>query len=906
MSSLPLTEAIMLEVYQSLVSSGSVSYQTIQKNKFATAQDSLSAHSSMGQEILNSIFDALDMSDHARYDAINNLTEFGSAYKQVELNTWTYEADSRQILWMLLGYLYTPVLARRMAFWSIQEPIDQGMPGGRFWYLPEPREVDGKSELYPPAAQVLDWLLDLLGTTLEEFANQRSEATDGVQDGLVRTLYNWRKGTTPELGTIEKYFSNENHFDFKGAFSLNSTASSEQFAEALLFVTSKQLTADQLRLEISMTEPGRIEALLDGNADDEEKAVFVEHIARRYAVPSSHTIRQRLLIARMVQDGYSRLLKFLCPGVDRQCADAKQNKLLQIFAIYRLVYNKTVEAWSTCKYQGEQAENAWFEAHLPPADRQGIFLCILPSHRETANLELAHLLTRHFSAVQAGAALEDHVGLDEESEFVIFKRNTVRSLAFADELSSEMQLIDRMRTSSPWRALQGEHRYSVVGQVAHQVDFNPRAKEAAIQRLRELSTTPALTVQTILLELNGYLNGGIKKLPKDACERVQRLIDEAESSEGYELWKAPILQYKAKHLLASNDFDGAGKLFRKALEAASERNFGPVRGEVAQNCLALAVANQRLIPENHEKYYREMLAGGRIEGHGMPVFEDVSRVAADYFWGTLYKPYPGVERRMPLAMEQARESIKLLMASDHAGLLKWIECNRSQINARMPLVTGDSLLMLWIKTLKQFQLKLPGLKKGVTSELLAELNRFEAMLEFWRQSVAVLIQQAPKQLNIGDFKKQTPLILMAETGDTEMVKEMLKAGADPEVQDWHGMTALHSAIKSQVNSCVDALLDHPCKLDKVTKDGRSPLHTAAWSANHYATKRILELAPELAWKRDDRGHTPLEFIEFLIEQPEALSVFAQELAINGRRCASRQELVSMVKVLEQATPAASV
>jgi|GEM_PF-5017046 len=63
-----------------------------------------------------------------------------------------------------------------------------------------------------------------------------------------------------------------------------------------------------------------------------------------------------------------------------------------------------------------------------------------------------------------------------------------------------------MKNSSSWRTLQSEHRYLVVSQVANHPDLGPRAKEAPIQRLRELTKTPTRTVQTILLELNVYLN----------------------------------------------------------------------------------------------------------------------------------------------------------------------------------------------------------------------------------------------------------------------------------------------------------------------------------------------------------------------------------------------------------------
>lgn len=147
---------------------------------------------------------------------------------------------------------------------------------------------------------------------------------------------------------------------------------------------------------------------------------------------------------------------------------------------------------------------------------------------------------------------------------------------------------------------------------------------------------------------------------------------------------------------------------------------------------------------------------------------------------------------------------------------------------------------------------------------------------------------------------------MAEAGDTELVRIMLQAGAAPEMQDWQGMTALHSAIKSRVDSCADALLDHPCCLNNLTIDDQSPLHTAGWTANLHATKRLLQLAPELAWQRNSYGMTPLEWVEYLVETPQALQELAEQLRQDGRRCASKQELMNIISVLGQASPATSV
>src|SRR5690606_23436893 len=164
MSALPLPEAILLEIHQSL---GGQGYPTTKKSKFATGQTSLETHKAMGEEILQAIFKALDMDPQARVDALRKGMECANAYKVLELNTWTFGANQRQILWSLLGHFYVPGLARRVGFWSLAQVLDKGMPGGRFWYLPEPCEVAGKPSLYLPVAQVVDWLLDLLGMPLE-------------------------------------------------------------------------------------------------------------------------------------------------------------------------------------------------------------------------------------------------------------------------------------------------------------------------------------------------------------------------------------------------------------------------------------------------------------------------------------------------------------------------------------------------------------------------------------------------------------------------------------------------------------------------------------------------------------------------------------------------------------------
>lgn len=901
MSSLPLIESILLEIRQS---AGIHGYPTNKKDKFAKGQLSLAMHSEMVAETVEAIFDAFDMDSHMRRDAMHNLEEFANAYKDIELNTWTFAADQRQIVWHMLGYFLVPGLARRVAFWNLPQLLDAGMPGGRFWYLPEIIEQSGNTTLYMPVAQVVDWLLDLLRMPLEEFSDQRSDSTDGLHEGLRRSLYNWRAATPISPESIEKYFADDAQLCFDGAFQLNEAQTpAQQFDAALAFVRGKNLSAELLRMEIPMTQPGLLEAILAGNVSDEEQARFVACIAQRYAAPSMKTIRQRLLLARSVQDGYCRLLKFLCPAVDRLCVDEQQNKVLQLFSIYKFVYNTTTAAWRNCGDQGEAAENRWFEEQLPEWDKLGIFLSILPSCHTTANQQLAQLLTRRFYNMTPGDALEDHIALNPVSAANIIQRNVERVESFFSEMERATQLLSRMQVASPWRALQNEQSYWVVSQVAAHPRLSTNARSLAANRLRELAVTPAETVQAIVLELGGYLNGERKQRPKDTAAKVALLLAEAEESKGYELWKAPILQYKAKHLLACNQFEDAAKCFREALDAVNDRNYGPARGEIARDAFALSVANQKLIHNNHEKFYREMLAGGMMsECDQMPSIEETARWVSEFFWDTLYKPYPGVPaivRGSSKQFDQAfKELLRLLEVGSEGELSQWIKTNRQLLNSNLPDVDGNSVLLLLFKMRSSFVERLPIIKQMAPSKLQDDEDRFNLFLKKWRNFIGQLAKEHPKQLNIIDIKGQTPLMLAAQAGDAELVKIMLEAGANPDLQDIKGMTALHSAAKSNSVACVSYLLATRCRLDLVTVDGRSPLHTAAWMGNLDAVKRLISNAPKMAWQRDASNNTPLELAEHLLENPEKLEQLSKERAKFGTRCATTEELQQVVQALE--------
>jgi hypothetical protein len=793
MATIPSFENILLEIHQSL---GVVPYKTEVKKKFDNLGMPTNNHADMADDVLSAIFNSLDMDEPACRDATQCMLEWAGFHKAVELHTWTSNSDQRQVLWHLLGYSYIPALARRIAFWNLEGAFDKGMPGGKFWFLPHLDVTQGKLEL--PVQQVMDWLDDLLGTPAGKTKSELRGANviDNDQQSMEKTLNSWRNGKLPRVSTIKEYFCNDATLEFNGIFELaDDLAEDVKFEAALTFILSKKLSADDLRDQIPMTQDGRLEIILDQSAPDDEKQEFVRMLLTRYAKPSMRTIRQRLLAARMAQDGYRRLLKFLCPGVEETCTDPSQNKLLQLVGIFDTIYNLTVDAWKNSDTRAQ--EDAQFESRLAPWDKEDIFLSILPSRQDTAYIDLAALLTRRFAKLADGAALEDLCGLDMESAQLIIVSKCRRLKVEGEENVRIDTLRDRIRTSSPWRALQNEASYTVIGQVATTESLPSKGKLAAIERMRELAATPDEMLGVSVLELAHLLNCALKDRPQDAQKRVESILVEADASSGYDTWKAPLLQYRAKHLLAQGKFKEAATLFRAALEACSERNFGTLRGEISRDLLAVEVADQGLIPTNHEKYYRNMVAYGMFQDKVNPL-EDTALWAAEYFWNDLYKPYPGTENLKPLAKEQAEafitETFHIIYEANWDALEVWMKRHAKTFKTgKIKEVRGNTVLMAWLKMLSLCEGTLPKLRAQLQSNLQGEVAKLEGHLENWRHAIYLLVNAWPEQVNIGDFKGQTPLMLVADANDEQLVNTFLSVGADVNAQDFLGRTALHAA-----------------------------------------------------------------------------------------------------------------
>lgn len=598
--------------------------------------------------LTTAIFNALEIDCNSQDVAQRNLVEWAQFNKALEINLWTGEASQQQVTWYLMAYVHVPHLARRVAFWQLANneyglpAIDAGMPGGEFWYLPKLNNPQDK--LIMPLNTVIDWLLDLL--SLNSIYALEGEVQEGKRkvekESAIKTLNNWRKAEhlPKNAEKIDHYFPDGLVLDFNGAISLDEALSRDKKYElTLAFLTKKNLdTPEKIHDQIPMNKI-RILAVLNKSASSEEKDIFINQIQVRYAIPTMKLIRQRLKVARMCQSAYEDLLKLLCPETDKYCADSKQNKLLQLIALFQTIYNSTIESWS--KADSVTAQDRYFESKIEPWDKYDLLISVIPSiPAEARSSLLAQRLTRIFFSKDTNSPLENLVpyGKEINDEVCETIKNRVLLLKEHDQEDERLNhLKERILVSSPWRALQNEHSYWVVGQLAGIDALSAKLRNLVTSRMRELAKTEGLKLSANLIEIDFLLNEPPKSRPTNAIELVENLLSESERSSGYNQWKAPLLNVRAKHCLFRNDIKSAIEYFKEALDACKDANFGQLRGLIARDLLGLLVFSNKLNRKNDKKYYLELIYYSEIST--FISFDESLKECGLYFENTLYKPY---------------------------------------------------------------------------------------------------------------------------------------------------------------------------------------------------------------------------------------------------------------------------
>lgn len=901
MAHIPTIEEMLVEIRQSAGLA-----RDVRERKFSKFEANLETHIDVGQKLLKEIFIALNMDAQDQQDVLNNLADFAGFNKAIELNVWTGNASQQQVLWHLLAYFYVPYLARILAFWAIANThydmpaIDRGMPGGKFWFLPA---IDYENKtIKMPVAQVCEWLLDLLGDNsfygIEEQITNIKAVTE--KSPTERTLHYWCRDTSPKSAAkIDEFFDNKLELDFKGTFLHEENKSLHaQFNQAIDFIHKKGLiNPEKIHAQIPMSLE-KLQLILNDKASDEVKEDFVSQIATRYAKPSINTIRQRLKIARMMQDGYERLLKYLCPNTPLDCTDQNRNKLIQLFGLFELIYNLTIDAYKQSPFS-ENEQNAYFDSKLTPLDKADLMMSIAPSMRGKIEQKFPKRLTKLFLNLSPNSPLENLVSWNEDSAKLIIPKRLNLIKSDSDEEKRIHALRERIRASSPWRTLLSEDNYWVLTQLAQQPDISPKIKNMVLMRLREIAESESQKVGTNIIELEMMLNANAIARPTDAKSRVQFLLDESKSSEAYDEWQAPLLRLSAKHKLFQNDLKGAVNDFRNALEASKERSFGGLRGEIARDGFATDLILNGFVQNNQEIYYRNMLAY-MDWSNGPTYFEDAAVGCESFFWDTLYQPYPDVDKLVSISKKQIEkisiEPTALVFEAKWDELNAWLERNAKHFSKKnLRVVRQDSLLSLWIKAYQNLNKNMPQFKLDFLNELGNEFEKYELMQKNWRVAIQYLVEAWPEQARISDYKNQTPLMLVAENGDVGLTKLLIPL-SDINAQDYKGRTALHAAVMGKSLECIASILAcEDIDLEKSTAEGNTALHMAVRFGLPEAVELIMQEFPGLSAERNKENKTPLEMSQEILEN---LSDWQNFMKSQNQRSGSREDYTKIISTLE--------
>ncbi|KAL7633234.1 UNVERIFIED_CONTAM: hypothetical protein RMT77_016338 [Armadillidium vulgare] len=105
--------------------------------------------------------------------------------------------------------------------------------------------------------------------------------------------------------------------------------------------------------------------------------------------------------------------------------------------------------------------------------------------------------------------------------------------------------------------------------------------------------------------------------------------------------------------------------------------------------------------------------------------------------------------------------------------------------------------------------------------------------------ISKLLEDDPSLVNAQDSDEYTPLHRASYSNQPEVIKILLKAGANVNSRTIDGWTPLHSASKWNNFKCASILIDSGIDINAVTNSGQTALHLAATNPNAIETAQLL-------------------------------------------------------------------
>jgi ankyrin repeat protein len=155
------------------------------------------------------------------------------------------------------------------------------------------------------------------------------------------------------------------------------------------------------------------------------------------------------------------------------------------------------------------------------------------------------------------------------------------------------------------------------------------------------------------------------------------------------------------------------------------------------------------------------------------------------------------------------------------------------------------------------------LDSGIDADAKDKIGETAFYLAVWSGFSGVAAKLLPytrdTDLNVAG-KSTTPLHAFALIGDTSMVEFLLKNGANPDLLDTDGKTALHNIalMAMETSEClIKSLLAHGASVNAKSKEGETPLHFAIMRCSLDGIMALLLAGANLETK-DDTGNTPFD------------------------------------------------
>ncbi|CAN6456117.1 unnamed protein product [Victoria cruziana] len=196
--------------------------------------------------------------------------------------------------------------------------------------------------------------------------------------------------------------------------------------------------------------------------------------------------------------------------------------------------------------------------------------------------------------------------------------------------------------------------------------------------------------------------------------------------------------------------------------------------------------------------------------------------------------------------------ISILVAGDIFGEVS-VLCNRTQS------------FTFRTKTLSQLlRLKQTALLDAIRSQADDNKTIVHNFLQHMKEATNTIFEVQSTEVG-RNFTLKIPfeLVSVANTGNSILLEELLKAGMDPNVTDSKGRTPLHVATANGYEGCVSVLLQHGCNINIKDLNGNTPLWNAISSGNNNIFRLLYRHASALdhcisgnlltlAVKRNDR------------------------------------------------------